>query len=156
MWVRRMSPTLGIYLGTSVVLGVVRIVAWAYLATAATRGWLASEDPAKGWGLGAVGAGFVVFALVLVNLNGLLAIQDATFATVYRYLIVIAYAFGHIGLLLAFALGLPALDWSDDEDDDFDDDDDEFDDDEFDDDVEFDDAHEDPLEDESGNDEPAR
>ena len=149
----QMSPTLGIYLGTSVVLGVVRIVAWAYLATAATRGWLASEDPAKGWGLGAVGAGFVVFALVLVNLNGLLAIQDATFATVYRYLIVIAYAFGHIGLLLAFALGLPALGWSDDEDedDDFDDDDDE-----FDDDVEFDDAHEDPLEDESGNDEPAR
>ena len=148
-----MSPTLGVYLGTSVILGVIRIVAWAYLATAATRGWLAHEDPAKGWGLGSVGAGLVVFALALVNLNGLLAIQDATLVTVYRYLIIIAYALGHVGLLAAFALGLPALDWPDDE---FDDD--EFDDDESDDesdDEEFDDVHEDPFEDESASDEPA-
>ena len=139
----KMSPTLAIYLGTSVILGVVRIVAWTYLATAATRGWLAHEDPAKGWGLGAVGAGLVVFALVLVNLNGLLAIQDGTVATIYRYLIIIAYAFGHLGLLVAFALGLPALDWPEDDLDDDDEFDDEFDDDEF------EDVHEDPSEDES-------
>lgn len=127
-----MSPPLGIYFGTSVILGVVRIVAWVYLATAATRGWLADEDPAKGWGLAAIGAGLVVFALALVNVNGLLALQDGTFLTVYRYLIIIGYALGHIGLLVAFAIGLPALDWPDDEDE-YEDEYDEYDEDEFDD-----------------------
>ena len=167
-----MSPPLAIYLGTSVVLGVVRIVAWAYLATAATRGWLVGEDPAKGWGLGAIGAALVILALVLVNVNGLLAIGDETFVTVYRYLIIIAYALGHLGLLLAFALGLPALDWPDDDDDYDDEDDDEDGDDDEDDDgdddrdddedgdddddgVESEDAHTDPLEEESASDEEA-
>ena len=110
-----MSPTLAIYLAASVVLGILRIVAWAYLATVATRGWLAGEDPTGGWGLGALGGGLVILALALVNLDGVLDIGEATFLTVYGYVIVLAYAFGHVGVLAAFAVGLPALDGSEDE-----------------------------------------
>ena len=113
-----MSPTLAVYLGTSVVLGVIRIVAWAYVATTATRGWLAGEDPSAGWGLGALGGGLVVGALALVNVGGLLDLQDGTISTVYRYAIVLAYALGHVALLVAFAVGLPTLDAFEDEDED--------------------------------------
>ena len=126
-----MSPTLAIYLGASVVLGVVRLVVWVYLATVITRGAQAGEDPRAGWRLGMLGAGLVIIALVLVNLNGLLDIQDQAFVTAYRYAIILGYALGHVSLFGAFVVGLPASDEFDDDKDEFDDDDeDEFDDDE--------------------------
>ena len=110
-----MSPTLVVYLGATVVLGVLRIAAWAYVAASAARGWEANEDPSGGWRLGALGAALIVAALVLVNLNGLLDIADQTLVTVYAYAIVLPYVLGHVILLAAFALGLPSLDDPDDE-----------------------------------------
>jgi hypothetical protein len=144
------SPTLAIYLGASVILGILRIVVWAYLATTLTRGLLAGEEPRRGWLLGALAGGLVVLALVLVNLNGVIDIPDQTLATAYGYVIVLAYSLGHASLLGAFALGLPSLDEFDDEEDDEDDYDDE---EEFEHDHgdEFDDEDEDMFEDERGN-----
>ncbi len=105
-----MSPTLAIYLGVSVVLGVIRISAWTYLAAVATRGWLADEQPASGWGLGIVAAGLVIAALALVNLGGVIPLTDETANSLYGIAIVLAYGFGHLALFAAFAVGLPALD----------------------------------------------
>lgn len=134
----KMSPTLAVYLGSSVVLGVLRIVVWAYLTTIVWRGWRAGEDPRNGWGLGTLGGGAVILALILVNVGGLLKSTDDTFGSVYAYLTLIAYALGHLLLLAGFLVGLPALD-DDDEYDEGGDEDEEDDDDEDDDDFDEDD-----------------
>ena len=105
-----MSPPLAIYFGSSVVLGILRVAVWAYLAAVVTRGWRAGEGPSSGWLLGVLAAGLVLFALALVNLSGLLDVQDDTFVTIYGYVVAASYAVGHLCLLLAFAVGLPELD----------------------------------------------
>jgi hypothetical protein len=110
-----MSPPLAIYLGSSVVLGILRVAVWAYLAAVVTRGWRAGEGPSSGWLLGVLAAGLVLFALALVNLNGLLEVQDDTFVTIYGYVVAASYAIGHLCLLLAFAVGLPELDLLEDD-----------------------------------------
>jgi hypothetical protein len=122
-----MTPPLAIYLASSVILGVLRIVMWAWLASVAVRGWLAGEDPRSGWGLATAAAAFVLLALALVNLSGLFDIPNDAFGTALGYAIVIAYAGGHVLLLAAFAVGLPEIATDDDgefdPDDDYDDDD---------------------------------
>ena len=120
--------TLGLvlFVGSAVVQPVIRVVVWAYLMTALWRGWRAGENPINGWTLGTLGTGLIVLGLILVNLNGVLPAQSGAFNTVYAYATVIAYALGHLCLLAAFLLGLPARDRDDfDEDDDEDDDDEE-------------------------------
>ena len=42
-----LTPPLMIYVASSVILGVMRIAVWAYLASVATRGWAAREDPRR-------------------------------------------------------------------------------------------------------------
>ena len=144
-----MSPTLIVYLGSSVVLGVLRVAVWAFLASVATRGWLASEGPRPTWGMAALATGFVLLALALVNLSGLIDVPDNAFGTGLGYVIVITYAGGHFLLLAAFAAGLPAID-TDDEENDFDDEDD------FEDEDDVDDEEDDSDEDEPDDpDEPA-
>lgn len=110
-----MSPPLAIYLGSSVVLGILRVTVWAYLAAVTTRGWRAGEEPPSGWLLGVLAAGLVLFALALVNANGLIDVQDDPFVTIYGYVVAAAYALGHVCLLLAFAVGLPELEQVEDE-----------------------------------------
>ena len=132
------------YLASSVIFAVLRIAVWAWLASVVIRGWLAREDPRSGWGLASVATLFVLLSLALVNLTQLFDVPDSLIGTGLGYLIVLAYSGGHLLLLVAFAVGLPAIDDVEDtelddevDDDDFDDDDDE---DEFDDDEdEFDD-----------------
>jgi hypothetical protein len=104
-----MSPTLFLYLATSVVLGIIRMAVWAYLLAVATRGAAALEGPRLGWGLAAVAAGLVIVALALVNLGGVISLADPSVNSVYGYAIVLAYGLGHIALFAAFAIGLPAL-----------------------------------------------
>ena len=113
-----MSPSLAIFLGSQVVLGILRVAAWAYLAAVVTRGWRAGEAPPSGWVLGVLAAGLVLFALALVNLNGLLDVRDDTLVTLYGYVVAASYALGHVCLLLAFAVGLPELDEVEDEEED--------------------------------------
>jgi hypothetical protein len=119
---------------------------WAWLASVTTRGWLAGEDPRSGWGLASVATVFVLLALAIVNLSGLITVADDAFGTGLGYVIVLAYSAGHLLLLAAFAVGLPALDDLDeadvdDDEDDFDEDDeDDFDEDDEDDEVEDEDG----------------
>jgi hypothetical protein len=116
-----------VYLAASVLLGIVRMVAWSYLAVMAWRGWFAGEQPVAGWRLATFGGGFIVVALVLINLAGLFVITDQTFGVVYGWTIYGLYALGHFALLLAFAVGLPSLDDDDEYDSEDEDEDDEFD-----------------------------
>ena len=104
-----------VYLTASVILGIVRMVAWTYLAVTAGRGWLAGEAPTGGWRLATLGSGFIILALILINLAGVFVITDQTFGEIYGWLIYGLYALGHIVLLLAFGVGLPSLDEPDDD-----------------------------------------
>ena len=117
-----------VYIGSSVVLGILRVATWAYLLAAALRGALAGEEPSTGWRLAAWGAGIVLFALVLVNLVGLLEVPEQWVIEAYQWTVVLAYALGHLFLLVAFTLGLPSVDPLDDADYDADEDYDEDDD----------------------------
>ena len=104
------------YIASSVLLGIIRVAAWAYLLTAALRGLMAGEDPRDGWRLVALAAGIVVFALALVNIVGLLEVPEAWVLDLYQWTVVLAYALGHLLLLVAFTIGTPSLDPEDDAD----------------------------------------
>jgi hypothetical protein len=106
-------PIYLLYLASSVTLGVLRVAVWAYLTVSAVRGWLAGEEPVVGWVLATLAGGVIVLALALLNIAGLVDVQDATIITVYGWAIVIAYTVGHLGLLAALAFGLPSLDDAD-------------------------------------------
>ena len=69
-------PIVSVYIGSSVVLGILRVAAWAYVLTSAIRGTLAGEEPSTGWRFAASGAGIVLFALALVNLVGLITVPE--------------------------------------------------------------------------------
>jgi hypothetical protein len=115
----RMSLGLAVYLVSSAVFGVVRIVAWGYLSATVWRGALAREAPTRGWRLASVGGGAVILALVLLDLVDVFNITNG--ALVLSYVTIGSYALGHLLLLVAFAVGLPSFD--DAEDDDVEDDD---------------------------------
>jgi hypothetical protein len=110
-----LSAVLVVFLASTVIFPVLRVVAWSYLVTTLARGWRDTERPALGWRLGTVGSGLAIVALVLVNVGAL--IDPDTSNTPLAYTTLIAYALGHLGLLAAFAAGVPALDWGADEDD---------------------------------------
>ena len=120
-----LTPPLAIYLAATVALGILRVVAWAYLAAVVIRGWWSGEGPNTGWWLAVLATALVLLALALVNISGILNSSDATFVTAYGYVTATAYALGHLCLLAAFAVGLPAVDAPDDQETDaFDDDED--------------------------------
>ena len=104
-----------IYIGSSVILGILRVAAWAYLLASALRGVAAGEDPRAGWQLAALASGIVLFALVLVNVVALVAVPEDWVIDLYQWTVVLAYALGHVLLLAAFTIGLPSLDPDDDD-----------------------------------------
>lgn len=105
-----------VFVAANVATAILRVAAWAYLARNAVRGWLGGEDPSVGWLLAALAAAVSIFAIVLVSLPGVLDVQDPTIVQVYGAIIVVVYALGHLGLLAAFALGLPSLDSAEEDD----------------------------------------
>jgi hypothetical protein len=113
-----MPPVYLVYLAANIILAILRVAAWAYVATSAISGWRAGEEPTVGWRLAAVAGVVVIFALVLVNLPGVFDLQDPTLVQLYGWIIVIAYSTGHLFLLGAFAIGLPSLDETEDDEDD--------------------------------------
>lgn len=104
-----------IYLVSSVVLGIVRVVAWAFLAAVTIRGWRAGESPLAGWWLAVLGTALVLLALAMLNVRNLIDVTDATVDEAYGYIEATTYAAGSVCLLVAVAVGLPAIDPLEDE-----------------------------------------
>ena len=104
-----LSIDLVLFVGSAVLLPVVRIIVWSYLLTSLVRGSLSRERPRNGWLLATLGAALVVVGLLLFNFNAVLPALTGTAATIYAYGTVVAYAVGHISLVGAFLVGLPAL-----------------------------------------------
>ena len=106
------TPTVILYLASSVVLGVVSIAAWGYLATHAIRGARAGEMPESGWMIGAFGVCLVIGAFAL---NAALSFATPTpgsqpFFTTISLVNAGIFALGYLGLLGGLLLGMPSLD----------------------------------------------
>lgn len=114
-----MSPTVAGYLASVIVLGVLSIAAWGYLAATTARGARAGEDPAAGWIVGAAGAWLIVVAFVLSAAGNLAKPTPETqdLFTNLGYVISIIYTLGYLGLLGGLLLGMPSVEPLDDEDD---------------------------------------
>ena len=105
------SPILALYFGSTVVLRTLFVVAWAGVAVTAGAGARAGEDPDRAWWLAAVAGWLMVGALAIATVSG--PIQDPRIQdwfTAIQYSITILFAAGHLGLLVAFFVGLPSLD----------------------------------------------
>ena len=109
------DPGVLVYLVASVALGVIRVVAWAFLAAVAIRGWRAGEAPVAGWWLLVLGTGLVLLALAMLNVRNLIDVTDETVDEVYGYIEATAYAAGNVCLLVAVAVGLPEIDRREDQ-----------------------------------------
>ena len=55
-----LTPPLAIYLAATVALGILRVVAWAFLAATAIRGWWSGEEPNTGWWLAVLATALVL------------------------------------------------------------------------------------------------
>lgn len=107
-----MSPTVAAYLASVIVLGVLSIGAWAYLAATTARGARAGEDPGAGWTVGAAGAWLIVVAFVLSAAGNVVRPTEETqeLFTNLGYGISIIHTLGYLALLGALLLGMPSLD----------------------------------------------
>jgi hypothetical protein len=108
------TPGVLLYVVASVVLGIVRVVAWAFLAAVAIRGWRAGEAPVAGWWLLVLGTSLVLLALAMLNIRNLIDVTDETVDEVYGYIEATAYAAGNLCFLIAVAVGVPEIDRSED------------------------------------------
>jgi hypothetical protein len=66
-----MTPTVAVYLSSAIVLGVLSVMAWGYLAATSTRGARAGEEPGGGWAFGALGAWLILSAFVIAAIAAL-------------------------------------------------------------------------------------
>jgi hypothetical protein len=105
-----LPPTELVTLAVNVALEILRVAVWAYLLVTVIRGLRAGEDPDVGWRLAVLATSLILVALGLLNVGGVFDIAASSFGNAYGWLTVLAYALGHLGLLAAFAYGLPALD----------------------------------------------
>lgn len=106
------TPTYATFLGIAIVIGILRILAWALLTAMATQGSSAGEDPGNGWRLAALGGDIVLVSFAVSTILSLFQVSvdlqgDSLLWVAYAYSG--AFALGHVCLLAGFAVGLPAL-----------------------------------------------
>lgn len=107
-----MTATVIVYLASTVILGILSIAAWGYLAATSLTGARAGESPGSGWIVGAIGASLVVSAFTLSAVLGLArpSAEEQPFFTSLGQLTSGIFALGYLGLLGGLLLGMPSLD----------------------------------------------
>jgi hypothetical protein len=106
-----MTPTVAVYLASAIVLSVLSIGAWGYLAATSVRGARAGEDPEAGWAIGAIGAWLILAAFVVSAVVSLIEPTPETqglYTTLGQGISVI-HTLGYLALLGGLLLGLPSL-----------------------------------------------
>jgi hypothetical protein len=106
------TPTVVVYLASTVILSVLFAASWAYVAAVTVRGARAGELPGPAWRAAAFGSGLIIGAYAI---RSLLVIPgyvgpdtQPLFAAIDGWLS-IGVAVGYLGLLVGFFLGLPSL-----------------------------------------------
>lgn len=107
-----MTPTVIVYIPSTVVLGVLSVAAWGYLAATSVRGARAGEEPKSGWTIGSIGSCLVVgaFALSAALSFATPTADSQPFFTSLSLLNAVTFALGYVGLLGGLLLGMPSLD----------------------------------------------
>lgn len=106
-----MTPTVAVYLASAIVLGVLTITAWGYLAATTARAARAGEEPGGGWLLFTLGAWLILSAFVigsLANLADPTPETQAFFSSLAQAISVI-YTLGYLGLFAGLLAGVPSL-----------------------------------------------
>lgn len=106
-----MTPTVAVYLASAIILGILSIAAWGYLAATAARGARAGEEPGSGWIAAAVGACAILAAFsagAIANLVEPTPETQATFTTLIQT-ISLVYTVGYLALLGGVLLGVPSV-----------------------------------------------
>lgn len=115
-----MTPTVVVYLASTVILSVLFAASWAYLATVTIRGSRAGELPEPAWRLAATGSGLIIAAYAiraLLVIPGSPGPDTQPLFTALASWLSIAVALGYLALLVGFLRGLPSLAEADEEDD---------------------------------------
>jgi hypothetical protein len=113
-----MTPTVAVYLASAIVLGILSIAAWGYLAATVARGARAGEEPGAGWIIGAIGAWLILSAFALSAVASLAEPTPETqdlFTSLGQGIAVI-HTLGYLGLLGGLLFGLPSLESLEDDD----------------------------------------
>jgi len=106
-----MTPTVAVYLASAIILGILSISAWGYLAATAARGARGGEEPGAGWFAAAVGAWAILAAFAVGAIANLAQPTPETqdvFTTLIQA-ISLVYTVGYLALLAGLLLGLPSL-----------------------------------------------
>jgi len=117
-----MTPTVAVYLSSAIVLGVLSVAAWGYLAATSTRGARAGEEPGGGWSLGALGAWLILSAFTIAAVAVLAEPTPETQGsfTALNQATSVIHTLGYLSLLASLLAGLPSLDPLEDDQDDAD------------------------------------
>lgn len=112
-----MTPTVILYLVSTVFLSTLFAASWAYLAAVAVRGARAGELPESGWTAAALGGGLIIAAYTVRAVLVVFTVTPETQAlfTNLGFALSVTVALGYLGLLIGFLLGLPSLDEVDDD-----------------------------------------
>ena len=115
---QRMTTELYIYVASVIVIGILTILVWTYLARLLMRCAIAGEEPELAWLVAAIGATLVLLTYLVVAWSTFVTIKDGALTDVVLYLRQFLNAFGSLLLLIGFFLGLPSFErvvWPGDE-----------------------------------------
>lgn len=112
-----MTPTVILYLVSTVFLSTLFAASFAYLAAVAIRGTRAGELPVSGWTAAALGGGLIIAAYTTRAVLVVFTVTPETQSlfTNLGFALSVTVALGYLGLLIGFLLGLPSLDEADDD-----------------------------------------
>jgi hypothetical protein len=107
-----MTPTVILYLVSTVILSTLFAASWAYLSAVTIRGARAGELPASGWTAAALGGGLIIAAYTMRAVLIVFTVTPETqpLFTSLDSALSVTVALGYVGLLIGFLLGLPSLD----------------------------------------------
>ena len=115
-----LTATVVSYIVSTVVLNVLSAATFGYLAATAIAGARAGEGPWAAWYVGAFGSALVIGSLAALGVSGLVEVTPDTAGLMNNVVLGIesVFSLGFVGLLAAFALGLPWLEPVEEEDED--------------------------------------
>ena len=92
----------------TVVVSLVSVFGWAYLAGVTLVGWRSQEEPGAGWGVGALASGVVLAGLAASGLVAAISVFGPALPDQLSLTFLGAFALGYLLLIVAFFAGLPA------------------------------------------------
>jgi hypothetical protein len=92
----------------TVVVSLISVFGWAYLAGVTLVGWRSYEEPGTGWGIAALASGLVLAGLAASGAVAAINVFGATLPDQLSLTFIGAFALGYLLLIVAFSSGLPA------------------------------------------------